>query len=181
MPAMNLSETRIREVPSVEDLEKIERWLDPQPSGFEVDTLEAFTREEILERLAEDDERLEDTEYTLNGNSFSYEGLKGSISVEGDSIYLSVFEPGEKDLEIRDVMRIGGASRGETMHKRAVSNYRNSLRKAGYEADELEEEALAEKAGEALDELGYRSFEVEINDCTREAYEEAVEKIRDHV
>jgi hypothetical protein len=169
MPSMNVSETRLREVPSMEDLEKIERRLEPQPDKYEVNISKAFTRGEIVERLAEQDERLEDTEYTIGGKTFSYEGLEGVIDVDEDRIHVEVFESGENDLDVRDVKRIGGASTGRTMHDRGVSTYRNFLQKAGYDADELNEEALMENAEEALEDLGYESFEVEIDGSAREA------------
>ncbi len=180
MPSMNVSETRLREVPSVEDLEKIERRLEPQAEGYEVDTLQAFNRGEIVGRLAEQDERLEETEYTIGGNKFSYEGLKGRIDADEETVNVEVFEAGETDLGVRDVMRIGGASTGRTMHDKAVSTYRNALRKAGYDAEKLDDEALAETAEHALEEVKYEGFEVEIESSAREAYEETVEILEEY-
>jgi len=173
---MNLGETRLREIPTVEDLEKIERKLRPQADKYEVNILQSFTRQEIVERLAEDDERLSDTVYTIWGNVFEYEGLEGRIDADEESLRVDVFDA-QEDLDVRDVMRIGGASKGRTMHGKAVSSYRTSLQKAGYDADDLDGEELAETARQALEDLGYESFEVEIDGSAREAYEEAISKL----
>lgn len=176
MPSMNLSETRLREVPSVEDLEKIERRLSPQAEKYEVNMLQAFTRKEIVERLAEEDDSLENTEYTLEGNVFKYEGLKGRIDADENSVNVAFFEAHD-NLDVRDILRIGGASTGRTMHEKAMNSYRSSLEKAGYDVNNLDAENLAETAEKALEDLGYGSFEVEIDDSVREAYSEAISRL----
>ena len=175
MPGMDLSETRLREVPAVEDLEKVERRLRPQADKYEINILQSFTRQEIVERLAEDDERLSSTGYTIRGNVFEYEGLEGRIDADEETVRVDAFDS-QADLSVRDVLRIGGASTDRTMHDKAMSSYRTSLQKAGYDVNKKAEE-LVETAQQALEDLGYESFEVEIDGSAREAYEEVISKL----
>lgn len=176
--SMSLDESRIREIPSLEGLEKVERHLHSQERSSEKNILEDFTQGEIVKRLAKRDDRLEGASYTLQGNTFDYGDMRGRIDSFSGEINVSTFEPGEEDFSVQTALRIGGAKSGRTMHSKAVSTYRSALQNAGYDAEELDEEVLQETASQALEDMNYDSFSVEIDDSTREAYDKAVQKIK---
>ena len=174
--SMSKDETRMGEIPSVQDLEKVESYLNSKDESHEKRILQGFNRGEIVDRLAQNDERLEKVKDTLQGNTFDYEERRGRIDSSRKKIHAMTFEPGEEDFRTSTALRIGGAETGKTMHKKAMSMYQSALENAGYDV-EKDTEALQETAAQAMDDMDYRSFQVEIEDSTREAYNETVEKI----
>ena len=73
---MSSEDLRLEEVPSIDDLERIEAYTD---SENQVDrTFQNFVQGELLERFVENDDRYDETTHTLSGEEFDYGDIRGS-------------------------------------------------------------------------------------------------------
>ncbi|MFB6115680.1 MAG: hypothetical protein ABEK04_05360 [Candidatus Nanohalobium sp.] len=176
--SMSSEDLRLEDVPSIEDLEKIERYIDEEDSEGEM--LRHFVQSELLERMVEKDDRYDETTKSLKGNEFDYGDIRGVLKTHFGSISGRVFTPEDEDISVSDIGRISGASTGNTMHSKAMNTYESALKNAGYELDDPSEEDLIETAERALEEIDNEAFSIDIEDSTREAYGEAVRRIEEY-
>lgn len=173
---MSSEDLRLEEVPSIEDLEKIESYEPEEESKM----FDHFVQSELLGRMVEKDDRYDETRDSLKGNEFDYDDVRGVLRTHFGSISGKVFRPGDRDPSVSDMGMIAGASTGNTMHSKAMGSYESALENAGYELEDPSEEELVEKAEQALDEIDNEGFSIDIEDSTREAYGEAVKRIEEY-
>lgn len=175
---MSSEDLRLGEVPTIEDLEKIEVYEPDDEDGSQ--TFDHFVQSELLERLVEKDDRYDETRRSLKGNKFDYDESRGILRTHFGSISGRVFLPEEEDISVSDMGMISGASTGNTMHSKAMSSYESALESVGYDLDDPSEEDIVQAADRALDEIDSETFSVDIEDSTREAYGEAVKRIEEY-
>jgi hypothetical protein len=176
--SMNSEDIRIGEVPSIDDLEVIEEYVDS--SEREGQMFERFVQTELLKRFVDQDDRYDETRRDLNGNEFDYGEISGKLRSNFGKISGRVFRPEGRDISDRDLGRISGATTGNTMHNKAMNSYQSALENAGYELDDPDEQEIVETAEKALEEIENDSFSIDIENTTREAYGEAVKRIEQY-
>ena len=176
--SMSSEDLRIKDVPSIEDLEKIEAYNDEE--SREQEMVQDFVQTELLERFVDKDDRYDSSRRALGTNQFEYGDVKGNLSNFFGAVSGRVFRPEGRDMSDRDLKKIAGASTGESMHNKARNMYQSALENAGYELDDPSEDELIETAEQALDDIEREMFSVEAGDSMREAYGEAVRSIEEY-
>ena len=176
--SMSSRDLRLKDVPNLEELEKIEDYTDKEDRVGEL--FQTFVQDEILGRLVEQDDRYDESRDTLGGHLIEYGDVKGDLDAKFGSINGTVFDPEERDMDAKDLAYIGGASTGKTMNSRAIRKYSTALENAGYQVEDSSKEGIIDAAETALEEIDRQRFSIDIEGSTREAYEEAVEKIEDY-
>lgn len=177
--SMSSDDLRLDEVPSIKDLEKIEKYNPADDQESEM--FEGFVQSELLKRFVDQDDRYDATKKKINGNEFDYGEISGRLkNFSNDEISVRVFKPEGRDINDRDMGLISGASTGKTMQKSARKKYQSSLENAGYELDDPSEEELIETAERALEEIDHERFSVPVEHSTREAYGEAFNMIEEY-
>lgn len=176
--SMSSDDLRMEDVPSLEDLETIEAYVDPEEDKGNM--FRGFVQDKILGELVEKDDRYDETRRNLSGNEFEYHDIRGALRHHFGSISGRVFRPEGRDISDKDLGMIGAASLGDTTHNKATSKYQSALKKAGYELDDSSVQELVETANKALDDIDSETFSIDIENNTREAYGEAVKKIQEY-
>lgn len=176
--SMSSEDLRLEDVPSLEDLETIEAYVDPEED--EGNMFRGFVEDKILEELVEKDDRFDESRRNLSGNEFEYGEIRGALRHYFGSVSGRVFRPEGRDISDKDLGMIGAASLGDTTDNKAMSKYESALEKAGYEVEDRSVEKVVETANQALDDIESETFSIDIENTTREAYGEAIKRIEEY-
>lgn len=178
--SLSSSDVRFYDVPSIEDLERIEQRLDV---GEQLDRrVRDHLASELVKRLAENDERLGETSESLIGTAFQKDEYHGRIDDHFGEVISTIFDASEYDIHISTAMKIAGASSMESYAEHEWEAYTNAMESAGFETDNWTDEDLHENSNAFLEEVGYEDIDAEINSrTTREAYEEVVSGLLDYM